>query len=137
MCARNLLLIFGAVATLTPSSAMASGCTNPKYAKIAFTKGSRCWTYQGNATHFRGTFRRGQTIIASSTGVANFADREWEWRTTEARGLSATTPKGKSIVLNNGERGQRFVTPDTGVYVFEFIPCAMWGGLGVFVLCAK
>jgi hypothetical protein len=120
-----------------PQPASASSCVNPKTVSISFAKGARCWTYKGNATHFRGTFRAGQLVVASSTGIANFSDGKWDWRTTEARGLAANGPGGIAIVLNNGERDSSFTVPRTGPYIFDFSPCAMWHGEGIFIVCAK
>jgi hypothetical protein len=121
----------------TPQPASASSCVNPKTESISFAKGARCWTYQGDATHFRGAFRAGQSVVASSTGIANFSDGKWDWRTTEARGLSANGPGGIAIVLNNGERDSSFTVPRTGLYTFDFSPCAMWHAQGTFIVCAK
>ena len=134
---KELLLAVGATAlTLSSSQLAASSCQAPKTIAIAFSKGARCWTYQGDATHFVGNFRAGQTVIASSTGIANESDGTWEWRTTAARNVSVSAPENVHVGTYN-EGKQSFRVPKTGRYTFEFSPCGMWHNLGTFVVCAK
>jgi len=120
----------------TPMSAHASGCVDPVVATINFARGAHCWTYQGRATEFRGTFRRGQTIAVSSTGVQGHGDGRWEWLTVEERELDAVGPDGEPVDPNpNGDHS--FVAPLTGAYSFSFSPCSMWHWAGTFIVCAR
>jgi hypothetical protein len=125
------------IGTAVPSgSANASSCVNPVTVSIQFQRGARCWTYRGDATHFVGQFRAGQTVVVSSTGIANFGDGSWEWQTTTIRDVSAEGPGGTFI--DPDEAGESsFRAPRTGRYTFSFSPCAMWRAPGVFVVCAR
>ena len=119
----------------TPTPSLASSCVNAVSVNIQFQRGARCWTYRGDATHFVGQFRAGQTVFASSTGMASFGDGQWEWMTTTVRDVSAEGPGGTFIDVNEDEPS--FRVPRTGRYTFSFSPCAMWRAPGTFVVCAR
>ena len=126
-----LLLPF-ALASHAP--AISSSCVNPKTVQIKFAKGANCWTYSGTATHVSGRFAKGQKVLATSTGIALFGDGERDWKTTTQRDVSISGP-GDFFADVDDSGGEPVTLPRTGDYTFDFSPCAMWGGLGTFVVC--
>lgn len=132
--------LLGVMATF-PSSAVASSCVNSRTVSIQFQRGARCWVYQGDATHVTGDFRAGQTVIASSTGIANLGDGDWEWQTTSVRNLTVEGPGRSSVEAtedeSSGSDEMTFRVPQTGRYTFSFFPCSMWRAPGTFVICAR
>lgn len=131
----NASLRFLAVAVVAMSCplhpASASSCVNPKTVQITFEKASRCWTYNGDATHFSGRFAAGEKVIATSTGMAIFSDGI-EWRTTRQRDVDVRGPSGFWV---DGTADQPLRLPRSGIYTFGFSPCAMWRLPGTFVVC--
>ena len=117
-----------------PTAAPASSCVHATTVDLHFARGQRCTTYQGSATHFRAALRAGQTVVASSTGIAEFGDGQWFWQTTSERSIDVEGPGQSEVRMN--EDGT-FRAPRTGTYLFSFSPCAMWHLPGTFVLCAR
>lgn len=129
-------LLIAAIGLIWPIHAgQASACVNPKAVQIAFAKAARCWTYNGDATHFWGLFNAGEKIIVTSTGIATFSDGI-EWRTTRQRDVDVRGPGGFWADVN-GTGSQPLRLPRSGTYTFSFSPCAMWRLLGVFVICTR
>ncbi len=141
-----------ALSLLSITTANASSCHNPKIVQIKIAKGEYCWVYEGTATHFKGWFRKGQTLQVKMAGLAYFAsptskDRpeSWtgsirpedlvvEWR---HRGVSAQGPNS-TFISGGGENGTlNKVLPYSGTYEIGFSPCAMWHSFGRVVICAR
>ena len=124
---RGLLMVLATALVFSPAQvAFASSCFNPKIVHIQFPRGGRCWRYRGDATEFWGTFRAGQTVTATSTGMAD--------ETTSQRDVYVSGPHNFSASANDdGELRTRL--PLSGLYKFGFSPCAMWHYPGTFVVC--
>jgi len=102
--------------------------------RIAIPRGQVCFRHEGAATHLAGNFRRGQRIVATSTGDAMNGEGRSEWTTTQARGVYVNWGGDDDQFAFEG--GEPWVAPVTGRYTFSYSPTALLGGRGVFIVCA-
>ncbi len=102
--------------------------------RIAMSRGEVCFRHEGAGTHLVGEFRRGQRLIATSTGDAAQGDERGQWDTTQERSVSVSWGRGDSS--HAFEDGTPFVAPVSGRYTFTYSPTSMLGGRGVFIVCA-
>lgn len=123
--------------------ALASSCINPTYQQFRLNQagvaGSRCWEYEGKATHFSGDFAQGQEVAVTMEGIAFYgtangkADSRWERRYPSISG-----PNRFIKVSSPGNNPTWQVElPYTGRYTFSFSPCAMWHGDGNKNMCVS
>jgi hypothetical protein len=138
-----LAAIAAALAFAGFSAASASSCRDPDIVRIEFAKGAYCWVYEGNATHFRGVFRKGQTVRVEMWGLAYFAsptgsdrpeDLAVEWN---PRSVDATGPRDAFLQGGDEDGALDAVLPYSGTYEFGFGPCFMWHNFGRVVICAR
>lgn len=129
--AAALALVAGA-ALAPPSLALAQG-GRQQTVQIRIPRGEVCFRHVGRGTTFVGDFRRGQQLVATSTGDFAFSDGQVEWTETRQRSISVLGPNRRPISVS--EQG-RFVAPADGRYSFTFYPRAAVGGPGVFIVCA-
>lgn len=126
---------------LSGRAALASSCINPTYQQfrlsLAGVAGSRCWEYEGNATHFSGDFAQGQEVAVTMEGIAFYGtasgkvDHGWERRYPRISG-----PRGFTKVSSPRDNPTWQVElPYTGRYVLSFYPCSMWHGIGKVRIC--
>lgn len=107
---------------------IASGCNRPISKPITFERGAYCWSYKGKATDFYGNFRAGQKISVKLIG--------WDGTTWEA--LDPIARIGNNVLStanNNGELS--FFTQSSAKYTFDVSPCAYWGAVVQFTVCAS
>lgn len=103
--------------------------------QIRMPRGQVCFRHVGTGTRFVGAFRRGQHIVATSTGDADNGDGQVEWVTTIARNVQVSWgPRDNQRHEFDGQ--EQFTAPVDGRYVFTFYPNAVVGGPGVFIVCA-
>lgn len=112
---------------LSLSSANASSCQNPNVVQIRIPRGAYCWVYEGNATHFRGRFGRGQRLQVQMSGPPNSGTRD----------ITVSAPNG--AILPGYSRNGSFDTtlPVSGTYEVGFSPCYMWHSYARVVICAR
>ncbi len=127
------LLLAALTASPVPSSA--SSCIRPKAVAIHFERGASCWTYYGDATKFTGRFDAGQMVVATSSGMAGFADGKSDWRAVLPRTVYVGDNSGFYVTMDTWAAKPTRL-PNSGLYTFDFSPCSMWHGVGQFVICA-
>jgi hypothetical protein len=133
---RIIAVVAIAALTASPVPSMATSCINSKTVAIQFTRGSTCWTYYGDGTHFTGRFKAGQKVIATSSGIAGSAAASSEWRAVLPRIVSVSDRNGFFVELRQ-LAWTPTPLPRTGQYTFGFSPCSMWRRTGMFVICTQ
>ena len=128
-------LVIAAILTAPVTPVAASSCINPETVTIQFAKGKRCWTYRGKATHFSGRFRKGQKLLASSTGLSFDLLGSAVLPSTGYRILDLWDESLGDLVEPDKDVDNTFIIPHAGRYIFGFSPCAMWGNSGLFIVC--
>ena len=128
------LVLAAFAASSVPSSA--SSCINPKSVAIHFERGASCWTYYGDATNFTGRFNAGQKVIATSSGIAGSADGKSVWRAVLPRTVYVGDNSGFYVTMDTMASTPNRL-PRSGRYSFDFSPCSMWHGMGLFVVCTQ
>jgi len=94
-----------------------------------------CFRHDGAGTHFTGRFRRGQRIVATSTGDTSGTIGEAVADATTARGVYVNWGGDEDQFYFEGM--EPWVAPVTGRYTFSYSPTSMMGGRGVFIVCAR
>jgi hypothetical protein len=132
-------LLFG-----VSSLARASSCNRVVVEPIRFAKGAVCWHYAGKATHFKGTFLKGQRVTVEmqgeeweATDVNSYVSKPiWTARSPEINGPHGffAAPNGDPLADPTGKLDA--VLPESGQYTFGFSPCAMWNGYGHVSICS-
>ena len=120
--------------------ASASGCNRVVTKKIAFSKGSVCWNYHGDATEFVGRFSQGQVVSVSMSGEAFYmGDNGQIMSMILPRSIVVQGPDNFIAVEDsNAPQGTfELVLPQSGAYTISFSPCSMWGGVGDVMICAE
>ena len=120
--------------------AQASSCRDPATQKIVFAKGASCWSYRGKATHFVGTFAKGQVLSVRMRGeLQEFDERSKKIVTRwDIREPSVSGPGNFSAETKEPGTGKLGVTlPASGQYEIGFYPCAMWHYRGEVEICAS
>lgn len=103
--------------------------------QIRIPRGQVCFRHVGTGTSFVGNFRRGQQLVATSTGDAENANSDVTWTTTIARNVTVRWgPRDNQGAEFNGQ--DPMTAPVDGRYTFTFYPNAVVGGPGVFIVCA-
>lgn len=128
------------VLVLQSTPAQASSCRDPAIRKIVFGKGAICWSYRGTATHFVGTFAKGQTLSVRMRGeLQEFDERSKKIVTRwDIREPSVSGPGNFMAEPERPGSGKLEVTlPASGQYEIGFYPCAMWHYRGEVEICAS
>jgi hypothetical protein len=128
-----------ALIVLLPATAIASACNHEKLVPIKFEPGAQCWHYSGNATTFRGDFASDQTVEVRVSGQSAEFDAT-TGKTVIRRAPRIADVSGPDNYSDDGDFATgilKFRTRRAGTYNIGFSPCAMWGGDGDVLICAR